>query len=67
MTTTRTVSGEVLYECYCMARVYGGEPPEEALIQVADHYGLSEDDVLERIDAWLASRGRRTLSDRLGW
>lgn len=55
------VTDEQVYQMYLTARREGGQPREEALIEVADHLLVDEYDVMDAIDRYRAAKGLKPI------
>lgn len=55
------ISDKEIYDMYLISRSLGGQPREEAVIEVSDHLCMSEDDVKAAIDRYRASNGMKPI------
>lgn len=54
-------SDQTLYNAFLTVRTIGGQPRVEAVREVADSYGVPDDDVMEAIDRVREDRGLQPI------
>lgn len=57
----KEVTDAEVWEMYCISRSMGGQPREEALIEVADNLHIDQYDVMDHIDAYREAKGLKPI------